>query len=646
MLEGGKNVRQNLAQKTYEVLTADGGRWLLDSDHGMRSAAVARAEEIIADGNVEGVRVISESRRTGAEEIILEETLDAVENPVKIVAIEDAPVCAKIDDFYTLPARLAAGRLLREYLDQKGQTALELGFDYGALRMLERNDVLFPSAMQRVGAIHAKKSGRKPAECNDDLYRFFEQIKDNARVAGDDEDRQNLIKQDGLMGVIAQTSKGDAKQHVITVLGILAVAMQKRGDWSDKLELVIELSDGALDDQVQVYLDPIAAEILDNSAAVTEIFGGFPDAATALIALIQLTQGHCPIENPRSCIAAFNDLMAKRPMRNTSQLLLTRVAKSLNGVKPITREGKDAERGAFINILHELTSAAGIEGGPSMASAIASRSRIVFAEHDDLTLEQALVHVISIFPYRAVRLGYLLDLICSPLGQSNDKVVLGVLARVVKQLTSLASLMPENMTAQQTQSVMDALRDKMESEQLPKQWRDLFSKTFDQLAGVAPKATDSSVAKPNKQPEAASETPIPEVKKKPEKTNVQTKQASNGNGIIRRAAVSGDVLFHEGDDGEEAYLIMDGEIEVFRQSGNEEVVLATLTRGDILGEMSLIDNQPRMASARVVGDTKLTVITRDDLNQLLAKLSKSDKVLRRLMDVFVERLRGQSQLMD
>ena len=108
MLEGGKNVRQNLAQKTYEVLTADGGRWLLDSDHGMRSAAVARAEEIIADGNVEGVRVISESRRTGAEEIILEETLDAVENPVKIVAIEDAPVCAKIDDFYTLPARLAA----------------------------------------------------------------------------------------------------------------------------------------------------------------------------------------------------------------------------------------------------------------------------------------------------------------------------------------------------------------------------------------------------------------------------------------------------------------------------------------------------------------------------------------------------------
>lgn len=70
--------------------------------------------------------------------------------------------------------------------------------------------------------------------------------------------------------------------------------------------------------------------------------------------------------------------------------------------------------------------------------------------------------------------------------------------------------------------------------------------------------------------------------------------------------------------------------------------MLTLKRGDILGEMSLIDNQPRMASARVVGDTKLTVITRTDLDQRLSKLNESDKVLRRLMDVFVERLRSQS----
>lgn len=315
-----------------------------------------------------------------------------------------------------MPARLAAGRLLREYLEQKGQTALELAFDYGALRMLERNDVLFPAGMRRLGAIHVKKSGRKINECTDDLYQFFEQIKDNARMAGDDENSQNLIKQDGLTGLIANASQGDIAQRLIVVLGALAVALQKRRDWSDKLELLIALSGGASDDQVRTYLDPIAAEILDNSTAVTDIFGGFREPAAALIALVRLAQGTYQVENTRSCILAFNGLMAKRPMDKTSKLLLTRVAKSLNSVRPITREDNDAERNAFKNVVRELTSKTGIEGGSSMASAFASRARIVFADHDDLSLEQAIMHVVSLFPYRAIRLGYLLDLICSPLG--------------------------------------------------------------------------------------------------------------------------------------------------------------------------------------------------------------------------------------
>ena len=94
----------------------------------------------------------------------------------------------------------------------------------------------------------------------------------------------------------------------------------------------------------------------------------------------------------------------------------------------------------------------------------------------------------------------------------------------------------------------------------------------------------------------------------------------------------------------EAYLLLDGQVQVYRQSGNGEIVLATLGRGDILGEMSLIDNQPRMASARVIGKAKLTVITQDDLAARLGKLGNDDKVLRRLIDVFVDRLRGQARL--
>ena len=110
--------------------------------------------------------------------------------------------------------------------------------------------------------------------------------------------------------------------------------------------------------------------------------------------------------------------------------------------------------------------------------------------------------------------------------------------------------------------------------------------------------------------------------------------------VTRLKAEAGDVLFDEGDAGDQAYLINSGEVEIFKKINDEVVVLATISRGDILDEMSLIDNQPRMASARAVGEVALTLITREDLAARLDKLNESDKVLRRLIDVFVDRLRG------
>jgi CRP-like cAMP-binding protein len=72
-------------------------------------------------------------------------------------------------------------------------------------------------------------------------------------------------------------------------------------------------------------------------------------------------------------------------------------------------------------------------------------------------------------------------------------------------------------------------------------------------------------------------------------------------------------------------------------------VQATLDRGEIIGEMSLIDNARRMASARALSDTELAIISRDSLQNRLDRLEKSDRVLRRLIAVLVSRIRGEAQ---
>jgi len=74
-----------------------------------------------------------------------------------------------------------------------------------------------------------------------------------------------------------------------------------------------------------------------------------------------------------------------------------------------------------------------------------------------------------------------------------------------------------------------------------------------------------------------------------------------------------EILFKEGDKGDCVYFIVDGEIDVLKESisgkkiGIDKVLITTLTRGRSIGEMSVIDKIPR--SATVKARTKATLIT-------------------------------------
>lgn len=80
----------------------------------------------------------------------------------------------------------------------------------------------------------------------------------------------------------------------------------------------------------------------------------------------------------------------------------------------------------------------------------------------------------------------------------------------------------------------------------------------------------------------------------------------------------GDVVFREGDVGDKLYLILDGKIRISREvSGMGEEALAVLGPGAAFGEMSLIDDFPRSADARVHERCRLLVLTKEALEDLL-----------------------------
>jgi CRP-like cAMP-binding protein len=81
---------------------------------------------------------------------------------------------------------------------------------------------------------------------------------------------------------------------------------------------------------------------------------------------------------------------------------------------------------------------------------------------------------------------------------------------------------------------------------------------------------------------------------------------------------AGDILFKEGDEGQDFYFIQAGQIEVIRaKPGQGDLVVAKLGPGDSFGEEALLSNQNRNATIRCVMDATLLRLSRADFDELL-----------------------------
>ena len=79
----------------------------------------------------------------------------------------------------------------------------------------------------------------------------------------------------------------------------------------------------------------------------------------------------------------------------------------------------------------------------------------------------------------------------------------------------------------------------------------------------------------------------------------------------------GSTLFLEGMPGEVLYIVKHGKVDILKKSPQGEVLLSSLGEGEFLGEMSLIDDSPRSATARVAVPSELIVITRKCFQDML-----------------------------
>lgn len=104
----------------------------------------------------------------------------------------------------------------------------------------------------------------------------------------------------------------------------------------------------------------------------------------------------------------------------------------------------------------------------------------------------------------------------------------------------------------------------------------------------------------------------------------------------------GAIVISEGDTGLGLFVVVSGRIEVTKGTGDDAVRLAVMEPGDLLGEMALIDDQPRSASAVALEPTRCLLITRNSFQTLT---SKDPEIAWCMLPTLAERIRDLQQRM-
>ena len=111
--------------------------------------------------------------------------------------------------------------------------------------------------------------------------------------------------------------------------------------------------------------------------------------------------------------------------------------------------------------------------------------------------------------------------------------------------------------------------------------------------------------------------------------------------IGRRRFEKDHLIFREHESGDNAFIIAEGKVEILRETSEGPMSLRILHKGAMFGEMALIDDQPRMASAKAIdGPVELLEINKKMFKK---KLVEADPFTRGLINILADTVRDMAE---
>src|ERR1700743_2292347 len=104
---------------------------------------------------------------------------------------------------------------------------------------------------------------------------------------------------------------------------------------------------------------------------------------------------------------------------------------------------------------------------------------------------------------------------------------------------------------------------------------------------------------------------------------------------------AGDVIFEEGSTGRELFVVLDGQVEIAKINGASKAGLVTLGKGEVFGEMAVIDGSAPSATA--IAATAHTRVMRINHARFVYLVSQQPAFALMIMDALSKRLRASNE---
>jgi len=106
--------------------------------------------------------------------------------------------------------------------------------------------------------------------------------------------------------------------------------------------------------------------------------------------------------------------------------------------------------------------------------------------------------------------------------------------------------------------------------------------------------------------------------------------------MTRAHFAEGQVLFREGDPADSVFRLLSGTVDILRELDGDPILLGTVGAGQFIGEMGVVENRPRNATARAASEVEVEILTP---TEFLDQIARSPRAARELIRRLSQRLR-------